>query len=327
MTIAISATDSQRWQEWLGGRPAGWRLRLECPEGAVQAPVFREFAAALQAAFPQVTITTDIIAGQGPPALRLGDTWRWHGLPAGPELPLFLEAAAAAEDGPPPLPAGVAPRVAAVSLPTELEIFISEHCPFCPGVVRQLIPLTLALPRGRVQLYDCGLFPEAAAAADVKAVPTVILNGLYRLTGALKLSEVVDLLEQADPAELATATLERLLTEGQASLVAEMMVRQGKIFPGFMPLLSHEEWNVRLGAMVAVETVAAAAPELARAVLAPLWEGFAAQDTAVQGDILYLVGELGDRSWLARLETYEAPASDPDLAELLQETREKLAAS
>jgi len=323
--MILTDADRRLWEDWLETRAGAAQVRLQYPETHPESLVFLAFAAALQAAVPRIALTQEKLPGDGLPALLVGEVWRWHALPVGPKLPLFLETAGG--NATPPLSEAVTHRLAALPPAAQFQVYISELCPFCPGVVRQLIPVTLALPRAAVTLIDCDLFPQVAAAAEIKAVPTIIINGLYRLTGSLKVSEVIDLLGKSDPAQLTAEALERLLTEGQAGLVADMMTRQGQIFPGFFPLLLHPEWNVRLGAIVALETIAAEAPDLARSVLEPLWEVLPAQDTAIQGDILYLVGELGDRTWIPPLEARWAQEIDPERRDLLQETRDKLSAS
>ena len=323
--MILTPTDIRLWQDWVETRAGVARVLLQYPGTHPESLVFQAFASALQTAVPRLVVTQEKLTGDGLPALLVGEVWRWHALPQSSKLPLFLETAGG--DTASPLSDAVAQRLAALPPAARFQVYISEHCPFCPGVVRQLIPLTLALPRAAVSLIDCDLFPQAAAAAEIKAVPTVIINGLYRLTGSLKVSEVIDLLEKSDPAQLTAEALERLLTEGQAALVAQMMTRREQIFPGFLPLILHHEWNVRLGAIVALETIAAEAPEVARTVLDPLWEALPAQDTTIQGDILYLVGELGDRTWIPRLEARWAQETDQERRELLQETRDKLSAS
>jgi HEAT repeat protein len=77
------------------------------------------------------------------------------------------------------------------------------------------------------------------------------------------------------------------------------MIDADAVFPSFIGLLVHPTWSVRLGAMVVLEEMVEAAPDLASRICDPLWAAFEGADTTVQGDILYALGEAGDR----RMET------------------------
>jgi len=67
---------------------------------------------------------------------------------------------------------------------------------------------------------------------------------------------VVELLAAEDPAAIGPVALEMMLKEGRAPEVASMMRDRGRVFPALFELLSHSEWPVRLGAMVAAEELA-----------------------------------------------------------------------
>jgi hypothetical protein len=83
-----------------------------------------------------------------------------------------------------------------------------------------------------------------------------------------------------------------MIADGNASLLSKMMLEKNMIFPALMDLLVHPKWPVRLGAMVALETIAEENSALAQKTMLPLWDRFDAVDDKVKGDILYLVGEI-----------------------------------
>jgi hypothetical protein len=223
---------------------------------------------------------------------------------------------------------GLAPAVKnrweKLPLVPDLTIFIAPQCHFCPQMVRQLVPLTVTPPKAAITLIDAMLFTELARENGIKSVPTVIVNGRYRLTGAFQLAELLDLAEKTDPAHLPVSVWERMMQEGQAGVLGDMMLAQGVIFPNVLPLFKHPEINIRLGAMVALETVGEARPELIAAILPKLWQEYAGSDLAVQGDIVYLIGEWGDGAWIRTLEEAEAETSQPELQEALEEALAKL---
>ena len=289
-----------------------------------QSQALAEFVAAWQELVKNVPITQEEVAATALPGLVLGERWYIHAVPEGIKLALLGEILLALAGPPPALPAAVQEGWRQLPLAPELTIFVAPQCPFCPQMVRQLIPLSTATPAATVILIDVSLFPEAAREQDIKAVPTVLVNGVYRLTGAFQLSEVVALAARSDPALLPTSLLERMMQEGQAGLVGELMRSRGEIFANFVPLLYHPEINIRLGAMVALETVGAARPELVAGILPALWQAGRAAEAAVQGDLIYLIGEWGDARWLPALTDSLGQTTDADVMEALEEALAKI---
>jgi hypothetical protein len=154
----------------------------------------------------------------------------------------------------------------------------------------------------------------------------VIVNGVYRLTGAFQLAELLDLAEKTDPAQLPVSVLERMVQEGQAGTLGTMMLAGGLIFPNFRPLLLHPEINIRLGAMVALETVGEEKPLLVASLLPWLWQAYGTSAITVQGDIAYLMGEWGDGSWTRPLQAAMTEAGHLELQETIAEALEKIQA-
>jgi hypothetical protein len=309
------------WQDQLG-QPVLLRFgRNRRPESQPLA----EFVADWQRLLPQLPVKIEDIPDTELPGLFLGDRWRFCAVPTGVKLELFGEILLALDGQTPTLAPMWQERWQKLPLAPELTIFVAPHCPFCPQMVRQLIPLTVTTPAATVTLIDASLFPDQARDQDIKAVPTVIVNQLYRLTGAFTLGDLLDLAEKADPALMPTSILARLMQEGQAGLVGELMLAQKRLFPNFLPLLWHPEINIRLGAMVALETLGAEHPEVVADCLARLWEELPRSDHAVQGDLIYLLGEWGDGSWQDRLEALKQQAPDPEVEEAIEEALAKLA--
>lgn len=309
-----------------------WSRKLDRPvplhflrSADTRSDAFQAFCSLLHETAPSIHITQEATEEQELPAFLYQKAWRFHAIPRGTELEPFLEILAFPDFQTSSLPEHLATEVKALPLPPDLQIFVSDGCPFCPGALRQIIPLVFAHPAGRATVVDCGLFPEVAEAHKVQAVPTVLVNGIYRLTGAVNLAEILELVQKVDPSQLETDALKRMLKEGQALLLAEMMLKKSLVFPAFHPLLVDPEWSVRLGAMVAVEEIAASAPELAREVLPPLWQIFQQQNASIQGDILYLTGEVGDVQWVPALKSLEGRLEEEELAGILAEALEKLA--
>ncbi|AEB08547.1 thioredoxin family protein [Desulfobacca acetoxidans] len=318
---ASDICDLQQWQVKLTRSLPLRFLKNQRPESDLLMPFLELFKQHV----PSTPVITEAIPEDELPGLAVGKVWRYHAVPEGIKLILLGEILAALNGAVSVGEETWRNRWQQLPLAPELTIFISPQCPFCPQMVRRLIPLTIVPPQALITLIDASLFLETARQFEIKAVPTLLVNGVYRLTGAFQVDELLDLLEKADPAQLPAAFLERMLTDGQAARVAEMMLAHGAIFTNFLPLLTHPEINVRLGAMVAVEAIGEVDPVLAASVLPWLWQEYPQHEMAVQGDILYLIGEWGDSSWLPVLEAALVDTEAAELRESLEEALTKIA--
>ena len=240
------------------------------------------------------------------PAIRLAPNIWVHAVPLGLELEPFLEAAKQLQtvsSNLPTTPDG------AIDLPAAIDLYIAPTCPNCPAAARQLFALACASAKIHLRIIDGMLFNTQATADNISAVPTVILDGQFRWTGALPLSEFQDALRHRDPAQLGARSLQNLLQNGQAEQVSEMVIHYQLLFPGLFELLVQPLWSTRLGPMVVLETVAQRDPQLAAQAVGPLWERFAGADESAQGDILYLLGETADTADIPRLKAIAASSS------------------
>ena len=237
-----------------------------------ESDLFSQFLESFRKYIPQVPIMIETVPDAELPGLALGEGWRFHAVPEGNKLEILGDIILALDGQAPSLPPALQSRWEKLPLPPELTIFIAPQCPFCPQMVRQLIPLTMTAPRANITVIDASLFIELSREHDIKAVPTMIVNGVYRLTGAFTLSDLLDLTEKTDLAQLPATVMERMLKEGQAGVLGTFMLEKGLIFPNFLPLLVHPEINIRLGAMVVMETVGEEKPSLTASTLPWLWQ-------------------------------------------------------
>jgi hypothetical protein len=278
----------------------------------------RGYAEALQAAAPVIALTRERLDGAVPPALRIGRALRFHAAPTGTELAPFLQAIAA-QQAPPLLPPDVARHAGTIQAPVRLTLFVADACPYCPLAVQQLLPLAWASPFLQLAVADAALFDDLALQAGVRAVPTLVLAGGLRWTQRFPLPEIVAAARSQDPSALGADTLEHMLAEGNAELLARMLVGHGRILPAFVTLLAHERWPVRLGAMVAVEYLAAHDPALAAQLLDPLQQRFASAADPVRGDLLHVIGQVAGGAALPWLERIARRPLHPEVADALRE--------
>jgi len=289
--------DEKRFRELAGRVSPGTRLRLATTADSRSAEL-SEFCRRLSVWVPQISVTREEGADLPYPLLLLANGMRYMGVPAGTEVEPFIEALAPTR---PRLSGELAERLKCMDIPAALDLYVIPACQHCPTAFRRLMPLAEALDRVRVTVIDGGLFPELAQRHGIRAAPTLLLDGQFRWTGSFDLEEVVALMLTRDPVSLGPASLELMLKEGAARRLAQLMAERNALFPAIVALLCHDQWPVRLGAMVAMEELYALRPELARQVLDPLWEQFEAVSDPIKGDILYVFGEIGEATAIPRL--------------------------
>jgi glutaredoxin len=287
-------------------------------------PKFKKFCDSLTHLVPKIRISKDKDADTQSPQILVGKGLRYQTVPTGQELQPFLEALVAFGSGSLNMDEAVKSRLKKDSLPVSLKVFIAPQCPYCPTAVRQLIPLPLASDKIQLIIIDGSLFPEEAQPLQIKAVPTILLDEQFRWTGSVPLQEIIDTINNRDPASLGARALENILKQGQAGHLAAMMLDVGKIFPAFYDLLIHPKWPVRLGAMVVMEEIAGRNRAMAAEVVNFLWDGFYRQPDQVKGDILYMFGEIGDRRTVTWLEEVLAEDYNEELKEAAREALDKV---
>jgi glutaredoxin len=302
------------------GLPHGLILRLVTTSDE-RSSQLAQFCERLAALVPQISIAREDRPGPEHPFLLLANGVRYQGIPKGNELPPFVDALAGEI---PPLSGPLRERLNAAVCPAALDLYVTPHCTYCPQVVRKLMPLASASSLIRLSIIDGSMYAEQAKQNRITSVPALILDGQFRWTGSIDLDEVVALTVTRDPATLSAASLEMMLKEGAAQRLAQMMAKSGAVFAALVELLCHDQWPVRLGAMVAVEELYALQPELAQQVIKPLWNRFRAVSDSIKGDILHVLGEIGGPEVIAKINAVLADAAPEDVKEAAEEALRKI---
>ncbi len=251
----------------------------------------------------------------GLPALCIADNILFSTLPLEKELAPFLETLACVSGPLPSLADDIDTMLDRLAHPCRLTLFIALQCPHCPGMVRTLVPLAVHSQKIFLHVIDGSLFPETARKYKVLSAPCLILDQDYRWTGQTSQREILDMMVRPDPSQLGAETLKNILEQGDARWICQQMIQAGQISDGFAALLLHSTWSVRLGAMVVVETLAEEAPDLAAQLCPILIQAFADQEVSVQGDILYVLGEVGTRETKAWIQKMLPGLAHPDLSD------------
>lgn len=276
---------------------------------------------------PAVRVVVDEEEGVGPPAIVLHENLIFQAIPVGLELLPFLDLLeGVVSPGAPDAGGGDGAAEPPIEWPAAIRIYISPHCPHCPGAVSRIAPLALQHPNVAVSIIDGGLFPELARRESIRSAPTVLLDESFRWTGVPPVEELIRALRERDPTMLSAGSLERMLKDGQAGRLAAMMLDCGRAFPEFQKLIDHPEWSVRLGAVVVIEDVAEKNRELARASLEPVWRRFEQLDPSIRGDVVYLSGLVGSPDWIPRIEALLTDDLSDEMRDVVTEALESLAA-
>ncbi len=235
------------------------------------------------------------------PCFQLKENIKYCALPLSRELEPFLEALSQINNHHVKLAEPIMQNLEKIDIPVNLKLYIALECPHCPNVVRTVIPMAMICENIHLQIIDGTLFPETAQKDRVMSAPCLILDDDFRWTGEVTAQEIIEIIINRDPSQLSATSLKNILEQGDASWIAKQMMEKGEIFTGFITLLLHETWSVRLGAMVIVEELVETDPKLAAKLCPELIALFDKKAVPVQGDILYVLGETGNsetKKWI-----------------------------
>jgi len=276
---------------------------------------FRRFCDAFSALAANVSIVEIKGALDGFPAIHVGDRLIYQALPLGPELEPFLAALQLTLREAVELPPKIRDRLERIQIPVALKLFIAPQCPFCPDMVRRLTPLIFAHDDLRLSVIDASLFPEASQRHKVLSVPTLLLDERMRWTAVTPLEEILDMINHNDLSGMSAKSIRNIIDNGEASRMVDLLLRNRKIPSAFFDLIVHEKWPVRLGAMVVIEGIAEKDRALASMIIEPLEQRLDGVDKQIQGDVLYLFGQVGNRSTIAIIEKIMGDSDHTELHE------------
>lgn len=316
-------TEKERIQTWDRSLTQDVTLRWATADHPLDGR-FKEAAGELSEFAPHLKLKKDGDAPVPRPTLFVGRHTAYQALPVSRELQLFLDGLENPTRIAGKIPEEARKKLEALRVPALVKVYVTPHCPHCPAAVALLLGLAETSDQVRVSVIDGELFPGAAQEDRISAAPTILLDDQFRWTGSVDALELVTLMLDRDPASLGADALRGLIEDGGAERVAQMMIDAGKLFPAFFKLLGHPRWSVRLGAMVAFETLAEVNIELAGRIVDPLIELFPNVDNMVQGDLLHVIGESGNPAALPFLKEVARKSDDEEVRAAADEAIENL---
>ncbi|MGQ9796883.1 thioredoxin family protein [Desulfosoma sp.] len=310
-------------------------LRL-CLTRDPRSAALQTYAEDLRALSPHISLHTAFEDTDDLPGFFIDDSWIWHAVPSGAELRPFLETLALfqemsaalrryREDRLAPTLGPIRPdlrqRLLGLQSHRELLVFTAPQCPQCAHMLLELAPMPFITPYLMVRVVDALLCAERAQAAGIRSVPTILFGEDFRWTGRVNLAHVLEVVCRNESTELSAAAAIRLLKEGKAQELSRLMLSSSNPWRDFPAVLTRAEWSVRLGALVVLEELVDKDPLKAQAYLPLLWNNMDELPAAVQGDVVYATGIVGDPAWTERVFRWaEKQVEDSELREVGEET-------
>ena len=122
---------------------------------------------------------------------------RFFGAPAGYEFSSLIEDIIAVGTGTIPLSQTSRERLASLTQPLSIQVFVTPSCPYCTRAVHTAHMLAVASDNITAAMVMAPEFPHLANRYDVMAVPKVIINEKISFEGAVPEEEFVNFLMQA----------------------------------------------------------------------------------------------------------------------------------
>ena len=316
----MTPEEENKIEQWGRKLNDEFRLDLILTENK-RSELFRDFCDNLTRIVPKIRVKVEHEEDKTPPEIRIGNV-RYQAIPTGEELAPFLEVLHGGAYYARQLPQSIRDQLDKLKIHSLLKIFITPRCPFCSVTVKQLLSLAAANEYVKITIIDGILFSERAKSDNIHSAPTVLLDDQFRRSGSVEIQELVDVMLNRDPSQISAASLKSMFEAGDALKVAKMILDNGKMIPALLELLVDEKWPVRLGAMVAFETIAAKNSRLAAYAIPFLWESFPQAVDTVKGDILFLLGQTGDDRVIPKLKTILHGSYPSDIKEAAKEALE-----
>jgi glutaredoxin-like protein len=120
---------------------------------------------------------------------------RFNGIPAGHEFSAFITALNEVGGGGEDMPQGFIDRVATITQPINIKVFVTLGCPHCSGAVAKAHKLALMNNNVVAEMIECGTFPALADHYNVSGVPKIVINESNELVGNQPIEAFLDVID------------------------------------------------------------------------------------------------------------------------------------
>lgn len=122
---------------------------------------------------------------------------RYVGIPAGLEFGTLLDDLAAVSRGTTALADESRTKLAALTKPVHIQVFVTPTCPYCPRVASLAHQTAIENAHITADVVEISEFPDLASAYRVHGVPKTVMNDTVELVGARPEAAFVDAVLQA----------------------------------------------------------------------------------------------------------------------------------
>jgi glutaredoxin-like protein len=120
---------------------------------------------------------------------------KFNGIPAGHEINSFIPALLEVSGTTSEMPKEFADRIAAITKPMHIQVFVTLSCPHCPGAVQKAHKLALMNPNIEADMIEAQTFGELSQKYNVSGVPKIIINETHELLGNQPFQAFLDAME------------------------------------------------------------------------------------------------------------------------------------
>jgi glutaredoxin-like protein len=122
---------------------------------------------------------------------------RYLGIPAGLEFGTLLEDLAAVSRGTTTLGDESRTKLATLTKPVHVQVFVTPTCPYCPKVASLAHQAAVENANVTADVIEISEFPDLAAQYQVRGVPKVVMNDIVEIVGAQPEAAFVDAMLKA----------------------------------------------------------------------------------------------------------------------------------
>ena len=249
-------------------------------------------------------------AGKNPPAIVVGGNVYYHAIPDKTELPPFMDAISLSTKDYPSVPAKHG---------ADLKIIVMAGCVHCPHAVRNAVGFAFSNNGVKVSIIDGMMFKDAIEKFNIKSAPTIIINDQVFLTGIIPENDLTRWVYKTNEKHFLIDDFIRMIKEGNAHKLADIMMDDGVIYPDFLSLLWNDKWSLRLGAMVVLEDIYEKKPPLIKTVIKEIEEHLFDNDLRNRCDGAFLIGNIGGKDSIPVLESAMAVRKEEAFLESAEE--------
>jgi glutaredoxin-like protein len=122
---------------------------------------------------------------------------RYLGIPAGLEFGTLLEDLGAVSRGTTTLNQESRAKLASLTKPVHVQVFVTPTCPYCPQVASLAHQAAVESGHVTADVVEISEFPDLAAQYQVRGVPKIVMNDTVELVGAQPEAAFVDAMLRA----------------------------------------------------------------------------------------------------------------------------------